>query len=54
MGRFGSNVALNKGWPALDAGRLAAAQAVEHYKIFRCATLIAWAKSLVLKTPCLF
>src|ERR1044072_7967462 len=32
-----------KGSPALDAGLLAAAQAVEHYEISRYGTLIAWA-----------
>jgi ferritin-like metal-binding protein YciE len=31
---------------ALDAGLLAAAQAVEHYEITRYGTLIAWAKEL--------
>ena len=35
-----------KGSPALDAGLLAAAQAVEHYEITRYGTLIAWAKEL--------
>ena len=35
-----------KGSPALDAGLLAAAQAVEHYEISRYATLIAWAEEL--------
>ena len=30
--------------PALDAGLLAAAQAVEHYEITRYGTLIAWAE----------
>ena len=35
-----------KGTPALDAGLLAAAQAVEHYEITRYGTLIAWAKQL--------
>ena len=30
--------------PALDAGLLAAAQAVEHYEISRYGTLIAWAE----------
>ena len=38
-----------KGSPALDAGLLAAAQAVEHYEISRYGTLIAWAKKLGLK-----
>jgi ferritin-like metal-binding protein YciE len=32
--------------PALDAGLLAAAQAVEHYEISRYGTLIAWAQKL--------
>ena len=32
--------------PALDAGLLAAAQAVEHYEISRYGTLIAWAEEL--------
>ncbi|HWW49907.1 MAG TPA: ferritin-like domain-containing protein [Xanthobacteraceae bacterium] len=32
--------------PALDAGLLAAAQAVEHYEISRYGTLRAWAKKL--------
>lgn len=35
-----------KGSPALDAGLLAAAQAVEHYEISRYGTLKAWAKRL--------
>jgi ferritin-like metal-binding protein YciE len=35
-----------KGTPALDAGLLAAAQAVEHYEISRYGTLIAWAEEL--------
>ena len=35
--------------PALDAGLLAAAQAVEHYEISRYGTLIAWAGELGLK-----
>jgi ferritin-like metal-binding protein YciE len=35
-----------KGSPALDAGLLAAAQAVEHYEISRYGTLIAWAEQL--------
>lgn len=34
------------GSPALDAGLIAAAQAVEHYEITRYGTLIAWAKQL--------
>ncbi len=32
--------------PALDAGLVAAAQAVEHYEIARYGTLIAWAEQL--------
>ena len=32
--------------PALDAGLLAAAQAVEHYEISRYGTLKCWAKEL--------
>jgi ferritin-like metal-binding protein YciE len=35
-----------KGAPALDAGLVAAAQAVEHYEIARYGTLLAWAKAL--------
>ncbi|MFN3318401.1 MAG: ferritin-like domain-containing protein [Allorhizobium sp.] len=35
-----------KGSPALDAGLLAAAQAVEHYEISRYGTLRAWAQQL--------
>ena len=35
-----------KGTPALDAGLLAAAQAVEHYEISRYGTLKAWATKL--------
>src|SRR6188472_2378711 len=35
-----------KGCEALDAGLLAAAQAVEHYEISRYGTLIAWAEEL--------
>jgi ferritin-like metal-binding protein YciE len=35
-----------KGMPALDAGLLAAAQAVEHYEIARYGTLKTWAKEL--------
>ncbi len=35
-----------KGMPALDAGLLAAAQAVEHYEISRYGTLSAWAEEL--------
>ena len=35
-----------KGKPALDAGLLAAAQAVEHYEISRYGTLKTWAREL--------
>ena len=35
-----------KGMPALDAGLLAAAQAVEHYEIARYGTLKTWAAKL--------
>jgi ferritin-like metal-binding protein YciE len=35
-----------KGTPAIDAGLVAAAQAVEHYEIARYGTLIAWAEQL--------
>ena len=35
-----------KGSPALDAGLLSAAQAVEHYEISRYGTLSAWAEQL--------
>ena len=38
-----------KGSPALDAGLLAAAQAVEHYEISRYGTLKAWAAKLGLR-----
>lgn len=38
-----------KGTPALDAGLLAAAQAVEHYEISRYGTLATWARELDLK-----
>jgi ferritin-like metal-binding protein YciE len=38
-----------KGEPALDAGLLAAAQAVEHYEIARYGTLRTWAAELGLK-----
>jgi ferritin-like metal-binding protein YciE len=38
-----------KGSLALDAGLLAAAQAVEHYEISRYGTLKAWAEKLGLK-----
>jgi ferritin-like metal-binding protein YciE len=39
-------VAEYKGSPALDAGLLAAAQAVEHYEISRYGTLRTWAEEL--------
>jgi ferritin-like metal-binding protein YciE len=35
-----------KGTPALDAGLLAAAQAVEHYEMSRYGTLRTWAEEL--------
>jgi ferritin-like metal-binding protein YciE len=35
-----------KGSPALDAGLLAAAQAVEHYEISRYGTMKTWAQEL--------
>ena len=35
-----------KGSPALDAGLIGAAQAVEHYEISRYGTLCAWAEEL--------
>jgi ferritin-like metal-binding protein YciE len=38
-----------KGAPAIDAGLVAAAQAVEHYEIARYGTLIAWAGQLGMK-----
>jgi ferritin-like metal-binding protein YciE len=38
-----------KGAPALDAGLLAAAQAVEHYEISRYGTLKTWAAQLGMK-----
>src|SRR6201993_4372568 len=38
-----------KGAPALDAGLLAAAQAVEHYEIARYGTLKSWASKLGMK-----
>ncbi len=38
-----------KGEPALDAGLLAAAQAVEHYEIARYGTLRTWADRLSMK-----
>lgn len=39
-----------KGSPALDAGILAAAQAVEHYEIARYGTLRDWARELTLNS----
>ena len=38
-----------KGSPAIDAGLIGAAQAVEHYEIARYGTLKAWAEELGLK-----
>lgn len=38
-----------KGSPALDAGLVAAAQAVEHYEISRYGTLKRWAETLGMK-----
>jgi ferritin-like metal-binding protein YciE len=38
-----------KGMPALDAGLLAAAQAVEHYEMARYGTLRTWASELGMK-----
>jgi len=38
-----------KGSPAIDAGMLAAAQAVEHYEISRYGTLCSWAEELGLE-----
>ncbi len=38
-----------KGMPALDAGHLACAQAVEHYEISRYGTLKCWAEELGLR-----
>jgi ferritin-like metal-binding protein YciE len=38
-----------KGCEALDAGMIAAAQAVEHYEISRYGTLKQWAQQLGLK-----
>ena len=38
-----------KGTPALDAGLISAAQAVEHYEITRYGTLKTWAEQLGLK-----
>ncbi|MER2537061.1 MAG: ferritin-like domain-containing protein [Rhizobiaceae bacterium] len=37
------------GSPAIDAGLVAAAQAVEHYEMARYGTLIAWAEQLGMK-----
>ena len=39
-----------KGSPALDAGLLAAAQAVAHYEISRYGTMRTWAKELGLNS----
>jgi len=39
-------IAEYKGMPALDAGLLAAAQAVEHYEMSRYGTLRTWAEEL--------
>jgi len=39
-----------KGSPALDAGLLAAAQAVEHYEISRYGTMRTWARELGLNS----
>ena len=41
-----------KGAPALDAGLLAAAQAVEHYEISRYGTLKTWANQLGMRDSC--
>lgn len=38
-----------KGTPALDAGLISCAQAVEHYEITRYGTLVRWAKELGMK-----
>jgi ferritin-like metal-binding protein YciE len=38
-----------KGTPAIDAGLISAAQAVEHYEIARYGTLKTWAQNLGLK-----
>jgi ferritin-like metal-binding protein YciE len=35
--------------PALDAGLLSGAQAVEHYEMARYGTLVAWAEQLGMK-----
>ena len=40
-----------KGMAALDAGLLAAAQAVEHYEISRYGSLKCWANESVTKRP---
>ena len=42
----GEVMAEYKGSPAIDAGIVASAQAVEHYEITRYGTLRAWAKEL--------
>ena len=39
-----------RGSPALDAGLVSAAQAVEHYEICRYGTLATWAEELGLKS----
>ena len=47
LAKEGDEVAKDyKGSPALDAGLLAAAQAVEHYEISRYGTLCAWAEEM--------
>jgi len=38
-----------KGQPAIDAGLIAAAQAVEHYEMARYGTLCRWAEMLEMK-----
>ena len=38
-----------KGSPAIDAGLIAAAQAVEHYEMARYGTLKCWAETLGMK-----
>jgi len=43
---------LAKGMPALDAGLLAAAQAVEHYEMSRYGTLRTWAEELGIPDAC--
>lgn len=37
------------GSPALDAGLIAGAQAIEHYEISRYGTLVSWAKQMGMK-----